>query len=706
MRDRALAIALALIPIAGSADLAGEPPPETPRAIQGALLAIELAEARGGPEDARPILDGLRNPEAGVRARAARAAGRWGAERWGRAPSRGAGSAAGSGVDPARDPLFLLQEVARGDADGKARVEAIFALGQIGDLASAADLSALTLDPVPVIRARALEALAKLPGASPAPIVRFLADPFPEVRGAAALALARILGPAAGSRGGEIAPGEGEGPLAALFAERLVQEVEATVRWKLAYLASRRPELLLRPEVRSRLLLAPGSPNFLEAAFAAAALAAPRVPRDAPLAEALENAAASPAQFWIARVECVRAISTLEATGPGPGDGLLRLAESPGFPGQIHHLRRAVLSGLGRPGGDRATALLLKVIEGGDGGDLEAAIGASGGQPELLAAAAKRLERSGGDRQDRLRAALAAARCQAGDPSAFLGDPSPRVRAAAVEAAGHPSKEAMARALADPAVAVRGAAAERIAAGEADVESEDLARAYRESRAADFWEVRAALVTALARKGDLPALRAAANDPHPTVARRAREALVKAGETPPAADAPLPDRSSPASPEFFDSRRAGLSRNPRAFIDVRGRGEVRFDLLLDEAPQTVAAFVRLARKGFYDGLTFHRVVSNWVVQGGDPQGTGFGDAGFRLRDETGPEPFLRGSVGIAKLDRDDGSCQFFITHLPAPRLDGRYTLFARVIEGMEVVDRIEAGDVIGSIRIEGWKDRL
>jgi cyclophilin family peptidyl-prolyl cis-trans isomerase len=135
---------------------------------------------------------------------------------------------------------------------------------------------------------------------------------------------------------------------------------------------------------------------------------------------------------------------------------------------------------------------------------------------------------------------------------------------------------------------------------------------------------------------------------------------------------------------------------------VAERGEVRLEILVDDAPLAGASFLALARKGFYDGLTFHRVVPNWVVQGGDPRGDGWGDAGFALPDEPGPRPFLRGSVGIAKLDRNDGGCQFFITHLPAPRLDGRFTLFAQVIEGMDVVDRIEEGDVIESIRIDAW----
>jgi HEAT repeat protein len=122
------------------------------------------------------------------------------------------------------------------------------------------------------------------------------------------------------------------------------------------------------------------------------------------------------------------------------------------------------------------------------------------------------------------------------------------------------------------------------------------------------------------------------------------------------------------------------------------RGKIRIELLNEDAPQMVESFARLADSGFFDGLTFHRVVGDFVVQGGDPTGTGWGDAGYTLRSEWNPRRYGRGTVGIAHSGKDTGSCQLFITQSPQPHLDARYTVWGEVSEGMEVVDRIQRGD--------------
>ena len=108
----------------------------------------------------------------------------------------------------------------------------------------------------------------------------------------------------------------------------------------------------------------------------------------------------------------------------------------------------------------------------------------------------------------------------------------------------------------------------------------------------------------------------------------------------------------------------------------------------------MASFVKLVRDGFYDGLIWHRVVSNFVIQGGDPRGDGWGGAGYTLRDEINTERYVRGTVGMPKAGKDTGGGQIFITHVPTPHLDGNYTIFGRVVSGMDVVDRIEVGDRI------------
>lgn len=128
-------------------------------------------------------------------------------------------------------------------------------------------------------------------------------------------------------------------------------------------------------------------------------------------------------------------------------------------------------------------------------------------------------------------------------------------------------------------------------------------------------------------------------------------------------------------------------------------GEIQLQLLAHETPRTVANFVGLARSGFYDGLPFHRVVPDFVVQGGDPRGDGFGGPGYNLLDELSPRPYIRGSVGMALAGPDTGGSQFFITHSPQPHLDSDYTLFAQVISGQEVVDNLLPGSLLRSVEI-------
>ena len=134
------------------------------------------------------------------------------------------------------------------------------------------------------------------------------------------------------------------------------------------------------------------------------------------------------------------------------------------------------------------------------------------------------------------------------------------------------------------------------------------------------------------------------------------------------------------------------------FIDT-DRGTIQIELAVLDAPATVDTFVGLARRGFFDGLPIHRVVPDFVIQGGDPRGDGEGGPGFTIRDEINQRPYLRGTVGMALDWADTGGSQFFITHSPQPHLDARYTVFGRVISGMDVVDRIEQWDVIRRVRV-------
>jgi len=122
-------------------------------------------------------------------------------------------------------------------------------------------------------------------------------------------------------------------------------------------------------------------------------------------------------------------------------------------------------------------------------------------------------------------------------------------------------------------------------------------------------------------------------------------------------------------------------------------GRVVIQLRPDLAPNTVAQIKKLARAGFYDGVVFHRVIDGFMAQGGDPTGTGTGGSGHPLKAEFSNEPFVRGVVAMARAsDPNSADSQFFIMFAPAPALDGKYTIFGRVVSGMEYVDKLKKGD--------------
>ncbi len=138
---------------------------------------------------------------------------------------------------------------------------------------------------------------------------------------------------------------------------------------------------------------------------------------------------------------------------------------------------------------------------------------------------------------------------------------------------------------------------------------------------------------------------------------------------------------------------------PKARITIRDVGTFELVLFTSEAPATVLRFARLAESGYYNGLTFHRVVPNFVIQGGSPGANEYiGDASF-LRDELGLWPHVRGAVGISTRGRDTGDAQIFVDLVDNPRLDHEYTVFAQVLNGIDVVDQILEGDVIERIEI-------
>jgi len=135
------------------------------------------------------------------------------------------------------------------------------------------------------------------------------------------------------------------------------------------------------------------------------------------------------------------------------------------------------------------------------------------------------------------------------------------------------------------------------------------------------------------------------------------------------------------------------------------RGPVRVELFPEKAPLTVANFVNLAKRGFYNGLNFHRVIKDFMVQGGCPQGTGTGGPGYKFEDEANNGVrHERGVLSMANAGPNTNGSQFFITHVATPWLDGKHTVFGKVADGMDVVDKIAQGDTIQSLTIEGDAD--
>ncbi|WP_187632029.1 peptidylprolyl isomerase [Hymenobacter lutimineralis] len=130
-----------------------------------------------------------------------------------------------------------------------------------------------------------------------------------------------------------------------------------------------------------------------------------------------------------------------------------------------------------------------------------------------------------------------------------------------------------------------------------------------------------------------------------------------------------------------------------------GRGPITLTLLVEQAPGSVASFVELVRQGFYEQKNFHRVVPNFVAQGGCPRGDGWGSSDYNLRSEFADLRYVEGAVGLASAGKDTESCQWFITHAPTPHLDGRYTIFAQVEQGMDVLSQLEIGDRIDRIEL-------
>lgn len=255
-------------------------------------------------------------------------------------------------------------------------------------------------------------------------------------------------------------------------------------------------------------------------------------------------------------------------------------------------------------------------------------------------------------------------------------------------------------------VGIRAAAARAIGRVKPAGGAAALRDAYLAPQAGPSDDVRDAVLTALASYGLADAgetLKAALAD-RDWALRLKAASLLKSLD--PSVETVQAIRPAPASgpiapydsPDLIDPQ-----VSPHAFIET-AKGTIEIELSVLDAPQTAQHFITLARRGYFNGLQFHRVVPNFVIQGGDPRGDGSGGPGYSIRDELNDRPYVRGAVGMALSGPDTGGSQFFISHSPAPHLDAKYTVFGHVVSGMDVVDKIQQLDVIQRVRIWDGKE--
>jgi len=653
------------------------PPPPVPRMEK--LTRLLAAEDRR--DLTTDVKLGLADSDRSVRRRAALAAGRIG----------------DAGAVPAL--ILLLQ-----DSELEVRQMAAFALGLIGEPLAVDPLLAALKDPEAVVRGRAAEALGQIGDARAAPaIAQMVVGALPPK---APLVTVRGDDPAS-LTDPWLEPRLGVFALARLKDARSAQAALLLAGkprfdwWAATWTAMR----LENPALRPLLLAAVTSTDALSRAYGARGLGALKDPADLdtllPLLRDRDETVV---------VNAVRAVALLgEARAVPPVSALLRSPSSV--------LRVEALKALSVLPPDRG--LRERVI---------AEVGSP--EPWMRAAALQALARM--EREDFalvlanldpdpawfVRAGLAAALAIAGDEAsqarllAMLKDDDVRVLPYVLEALrqarGPDSVDTLRRHLDHPDFAVRMAAADQLAALKVTGLSEALAASLARAKGDVEMDARLSLVTLLAIQKDARAAallrEIASGDSARPVRERAARELRALGETPPA---PGPEPVTRPALDYLEAlapyeAAAGSVYTPRVFLQMK-QGRVEIHLNVVEAPLMSATFLDLARRGYFDGLTFHRVVPGFVVQGGDPRGDGNGGPGFALRDEIGQRPYGRGVVGMALSGKDTGGSQLFITLAPAPHLDGRYTVFGWVASGMDVVDKIRPGDVIE--KVEAWTGR-
>ena len=589
------------------------------------------------------------------------------------------------------------------DQEVEVRRMAAFALGLAASPLAVDRLLASLQDVDALVRGRAAEALGKIGDArAAAPIARLVINALPKT-------IDRMT--VRGDDPGDPAAQWSEQRLA-LFALARLKDVSAA---RLALLDGARPRFdwwastwvamrLESPELRPVLLAAAASDEPQQRALAARGLGALR---DASAVDGLLPLARDPDET--VALHALRALGAIaDPRGRGAATSAARRDERRRPPRSAAHAfaaaagpsaRRAsrAAGGLARPW-IRAAALQALASNARE----DFALVLSGMDPDrdwrVRAALAEALGRGGGE-------------MSVGILHAMLRDEDPRVVSAVLgalaAARGKDSLDTLRRHLEHPDPGVRVAAAEAVSGLSPAAMSPALVAAWRRGLGDGDGELEARLAAlqALAAQKDDAAraglAEAARRDPERAVRARAASLLHEAGGE---AASPGPQQVLRAPLDYrlamapYDPRPGVPLYTPRAFLKTR-HGTIEIHLDVVEAPLTTASFLSLARRGFYDGLSFHRVEPGFVVQGGCPRGDGNGGPGYVLRCEITRRAYGRGAVGMALSGKDTGGSQFFITLSPQPHLDGGYTLFGQVVAGMDVVDRIRPGDVIERVTL-------
>ncbi|MFN7941694.1 MAG: peptidylprolyl isomerase [Thermoanaerobaculia bacterium] len=586
------------------------------------------------------------------------------------------------------------------DSEVEVRRAAAFALGELDDKAGVPALLRAAVDDDTETGALAVEALGKL-GAPLADVRRVLGalDPAP-ARDRLLPFLFRFKEPAAVDVARAALACAAPCPYSDRAALARVTELESP-RSAAVYALSREP----RPESADLLRSALADPEAAIRGWAARGLAAAGALEDLPdlLARVDDTDPGVRVQALRAGAAIVGRAKALPPTSWGTA--ILGRFDDP-LPG----VRAAAIEASGSflPNPELAVRLSARAHEGGER-ERELVLHAlSQGHADAAAAAltAAALEAS-----DVLRAAAAEGAAQIGDQALvdrLARDPSPRVRVAALGAAlalagDDPAlAEGVAMpALADPDPTVRSTAIDALGA-KAQLPVERLKAVWAAARTDDLDDARLSAIRAVqARVQRAPGERSDAVDFLTRVAeggdylarRAAIHALGELGEPLPA-NGPI---DTGHDLEWYADVIRQTSR-PRQVDLATERGTLRIQIACPEAPLTCLSFLKLAGQGYFDGLRFHRVVPDFVVQGGDPRGDGWGGPGYLLRDEINRQRYRRGAVGMALSGPDTGGSQFFFTLSPQPHLDGGYTVFGAVVRGAAILEQIEQGDRILSIR--------